>query len=289
MRSTLFVTIIALALSAIGCNVVIAGDCDHSAPRQKTLDASGADRLVIDAGAGSLSVHGSADATEVRATGTACASEESYLDAIQITGERRGNTLYLKAEYPERIHGQASLDLTVDLPSGLAVRIDDGSGETDVSEVASLELKDGSGGILIQSVAGDVEIDDGSGGIDVKDVRGSLKIDDGSGEIQILGVGGDVTLDDGSGEMTVTGVGGSVDVTDGSGSFTVRDVDRNVTVEEDGSGDMEISGVGGDVLVKEDGSGSIRVHDVQGDFTVRRDGSGSVVSDNVHGRVSVPD
>lgn len=289
MRTTLSVTVVALALAALGCQVVVAGDCDHSAPREATLAASGATRLMIDVGAGSLTVHGVDGIDEVRATGTACASREAYLDDIRLTGERRGDTLYLKAEYPERVSGQASLDLGVDLPAGLDVSIVDGSGSMEVEAVGALEIEDGSGGIEIRNVAGDLRIEDGSGEIDVKDVRGAVDIDDGSGGIEVLGVGGSLVVDDGSGEMTLTGIGGSVRISDGSGEFTVRDVDGDVTVEDDGSGDMEISGVGGSVTVDEDGSGSIRVHDVDGDFTVRRDGSGSIDVDNVRGRVSVPD
>lgn len=289
MKSTLSIAVIVCTFAALGCQVVVAGDCDHSAPREATLAAGGATRLVIDTGAGSLTVHGVDGLEEVRATGTACASRAEYLDDIRVTGERRGDTLYLKAEYPERVSGQASLDLSVELPAGLDVSIDDGSGSIEVDAVGSLEIEDGSGDIEVRSIAGDLRIKDGSGGIDVNDVRGGVDLDDGSGEIEVLGVGGSLRVDDGSGEMTLTGIGGSVRVSDGSGGFVVRDVDGDVIVEDDGSGDMEIAGVGGSVTVEEDGSGSIRIHDVEGDCTVRRDGSGGIDVDNVRGRVSLPD
>ncbi|MGD2113773.1 MAG: hypothetical protein PVG07_01895 [Acidobacteriota bacterium] len=264
-------TILVFSLGSVGCHVAIADDCDHSAPREASLDVDGATRLVIDVGAGSLDVRGSEGLDRVRAEGTACASRAEYLDDIALSTDRRGDTLYLKAEYPRRVRGSASLDLEVELPSGLAVEIDDGSGSLTVRSVASLELEDG------------------SGSIEVSDIDGDLDIDDGSGEIEVLGIGGSVFIDDGSGEIEVTGVGGSVRVSDGSGEIELRDVDGDVTIDDDGSGEIDIAGVGGSVVVEEDGSGSIRVRDVDGDLTVRRDGSGSIIVDGVRGRVTTPD
>lgn len=270
MRTMLYATIITASLSGAGCQVVIADDCSHTAPREATLDAAGAERLVISVGAGSLDVQGVEGATEVRATGTACASRESYLDDVQIDAERRGDTLYLKAEYPSSVRGSVGLDLTVEAPADLPVEIEDGSGSISVQSVASLE------------------IEDGSGSIDVRDVRGDVVIDDGSGEIEVLGVGGRVEVDDGSGAIEVTGVGGSVQVSDGSGEIVLKDIDGGVLITEDGSGSIRISGVGRDVVIDEDGSGSIAVQDVEGDFTLKRDGSGGVSVDNVRGSVSIP-
>jgi hypothetical protein len=271
MRTTLLAIVLVGCGFAAGCNVVIADGCDHTAPREATLDAGGATRLVIDVGAGSLDVQGAEGLDRVRAEGTACASRAELLDQIVLDTERRGDTLYLTAEYPQRVRGSVSLDLEVEVPAGLHLRIDDGSGSITVRSVAGLELEDG------------------SGSIDVSDVAGDLEIDDGSGEIEVLGIGGSVVIDDGSGQIEVTGVGGDVRVDDGSGDIDLRDVDGTVTIEEDGSGGIDVSGVGGSVLVEEDGSGSIRVRDVEGDFTVRRDGSGSVSVEDVRGKVSVPD
>lgn len=271
MRPNVAAFLCAVGLVGASCSIVIADDCRYTASRDAAIDAAGATRLVIDAGAGSLDVRGVEALDRVRAAGTACASRESYLDEIRLATDRRGDTLYLTAEYPRRTRGTASLDLEVEVPTALDLRIDDGSGSLTVRTVASLEL------------------DDGSGGIEVSDVRGDLTIDDGSGEITVLGVGGDVEIDDGSGEIEVTGVGGTVRVDDGSGEIELRDVDGDVVVEEDGSGEIQIEGVGGSVLVEEDGSGSIRVRDVAGDFTVRRDGSGSIDVENVRGRVDIPE
>lgn len=271
MRTTLYAMIITAAVTGLGCQVVIADDCDKTAPREAELDATGAERLIIKVGAGSLDVRGEDGLGRVVATGTACASSEGYLEDIRLKADRRGDDLYLEAEYPSNVRGNAALDLVVEAPADLPIEIDDGSGSISVVSVASLE------------------IEDGSGSIEIRDVRGDLEIDDGSGEIEVLGVGGKVSIEDGSGTIDVTGVGGGVWVSDGSGEITLKDIDGDVLIDEDGSGGIEITGVGQSVVIDEDGSGSIIVRDVEGDFTLRRDGSGSVSVDNVRGSVSIPD
>ena len=257
--------------STLACQVVIADGCDHTAPREATLEAAGATRLVVDTGAGSLDVRGVAGAAELRARGTACASRESILEDIRLVAERRGDTLYVETRFPDFNTGTAKLDLEIEVPDGLEVEIEDGSGSTIVQRIASLSLRDG------------------AGEIEVTDVRGAVTIEDGSGEIEVLGVGGDLSIEDGSGEIELRGIGGRVTIEDGSGGITVRDADGDVIVDEDGSGSIDIAGVGGSVLIREDGSGGIRVADVRGDFTVERDGSGGISTENVDGRVSIPD
>ncbi len=266
--------LLALALSLVpnlACRVVIAdSDCSHTAPREATIDAAGASRLVFEAGAGSLEIHGTPALAEVRVHGTACASRESMLESIQIDTHRRGDTVYVTAQVPDVHYGSAALDLSLEVPANLAVEGRDGSGSATVRSVASLDVRDG------------------SGALEISDVAGAVRVHDGSGELTVLGVGGDLQIEDGSGPIEVKGVSGGVRLSDGSGEMTVSNVDGDVTVDDDGSGGIEIRGVRGNVLVRDDGSGPIRVRDVQGDFTVAHDGSGGIDFDGVHGRVSIP-
>jgi hypothetical protein len=264
-RGALTITI--LAASGLACQIAVGDDCDHTAPREATLAASGATRVVIDAGAGSLDVRG-VPGGELHARGTACASREAVLNEIRLVADRRGDTLHIETRFPRNFHGSARLDLEVEVPADLEVAIDDGSGSIDVRGVAALTIHDG------------------SGGIHVADVAGALDIEDGSGVIELLGIGGDVTVDDGSGGIDIRGAGGRVRINDGSGEITVRDVDGDVILE-DGSGSMEIAGVGGSVVVEEDGSGGIRVEDVRGDLRIKDDGSGGVDYARIDGRVSI--
>jgi hypothetical protein len=233
------------------------GPCRYEAERSVKLDASASGRLRLDAGAGELKVVGVEGLGEVRAVGRACASNEDDLDALQVSLEDRGGELALETHYPDhssmgwRGEHYARIDLTVEVPRGMSVDVDDSSGDLSVSGT------------------GELNIDDSSGSLTVQDVIGSVRVDDSSGDIEVSGVKGDVEIED------------------GSGGIDVRDVQGSVRLD-DGSGGIDVSGVGRDVLVSDDGSGSIVVRDVQGDFTVRSDGSGSVRYSGVQGSVNIP-
>ncbi len=243
-----------LAVGLLAAFPGLADDCDHTAPREDFVDAGGAERVIIDVGAGSLKVNGREGADVVQVRGEACASSEKLLEDIQLRVERSGDRVRIVAEMPDSTWGSstARLDLDIEVPAGVEVAIDDGSGEIEVRNVGSLDIDDGSGEIEIEEVAGDVRIDDGSGEIEIKNARGEVRIEDGSGEIELRSVG-------------------------------------SVVIEDDGSGEIDIVGVAGDVMVRSDGSGSITVRDVGGDFTVRNDGSGDIHHDGVAGRVSIPE
>ncbi|MEM7356133.1 MAG: DUF4097 family beta strand repeat-containing protein [Acidobacteriota bacterium] len=230
-------------------------DCDHTAPREEVIDAAGAELVEIDASAGFLRVLGSDGAGQIQVRGEACASSERLLEDVQLEVRQSGDRVRIDVEIPDSSWGRSStarLDLVIEVPSNVAVEIDDGSGSIEVRNVAS------------------AEIDDGSGSIEVRDVAGDLAIDDGSGEIEAINVAGEVRIDDGSGAIDLRQVG-------------------SVMIDEDGSGEIDIEEVYGDVMVRSDGSGSISVRDVDGDFTVRRDGSGGINHRAVAGLVDIPD
>lgn len=247
---------IAAVLGVVALPVAADVDCEYQEQRQAVLDVDGAKELFIDASAGFLKVIGSNNLSEVVVEGVACASRASDLADIQLETRRRGDRLVIEVDLPDFNWGwdhNVSLDLTVRVPSDLALDIEDGSGFIDLREVGTTRIRDGSGEIEVDTVFGDLTIEDGSGEIDIRNVRGKVRIDeDGSGSIQISGVEGDVEIEE-----------------DGSGSITIRDVV-------------------GSVRVNEDGSGSIRAVGITGDFTVDRDGSGGISFDSVGGRVSLP-
>ena len=248
----------ALLTFATAAGILVAGsalgdDCDFTALREETVDAAGIELIEIDASAGYLRVVGEDGAGEVRARGEACASSESLLEEVRLVARRSGDRLRIIAEIPDSTWGRstARLDLDLEVPAGIPLEIEDGSGSIEVRHVAS------------------VEIEDGSGEIEVEDVTGDLRITDGSGEIEVAGVTGQVRIEDGSGEIDLRRVG-------------------SVLIDEDGSGEIEIVEVAGDVMIRSDGSGSISVREVEGDFTVRRDGSGGIRHEAVAGLVDVP-
>lgn len=246
---------LATALGSVAL-VASAEDCRHTRTLEvKPLDASGVQRVVIDAAAGGLDVRGGASSI-VRARGKACASSAVRLDHIELEVVRRGDEIRITAETSHSSsslfrRSYATLDLSIELPSGIEVEIDDGSGSIEVSDVGALTIDDGSGSIVVRN-AGTTRIDDGSGDIELRLIRGDVEIEDGSGEIVVAGVSGTVRIDDGSGRVEITDVGGHVIVDDdGSGSIRVTDVRGDLRVADHGSGGISYDRVGGKVTIRD--------------------------------------
>jgi hypothetical protein len=230
----------------------------YTAPRNAAVDANGAKSLEVEAAAGLLRVEGKPGLRQVQVTGTARASTQQLLNDIKLIAERRGDQVFIKADIPDHDdfrddNYSAGLDLVIQVPQGINADISDGSGDTKIFNVGSLEATDGSGDFSVDGAAG------------------SVRITDGSGSLTIENVNGDVTVNDGSGDINVRNV---------SGSFVV---------ESDGSGGIYASDVKGSVIVQSDGSGSIDVKKVGKDFRVESKGSGSIDFAEVTGRVDVPE
>ena len=207
--------------------------CEFRDDVEVSLEAP--EELVIEAGSGFLDVRGEQGATEVTVTATFCASDRERLEALDVEVES-GSVARVHTEYPDWNGGwgdnYARIDLTIVVPAGTDLEIDDGSGGIDLVDVGHVRLEDGSGSVYIEG-AESVVLDDGSGGVTVVDVRGDVRVEDGSGEIEIRGVGGEVVVDDGSGSIDIESVGGSVFVEEmGSGRLTVDDVDGDLVVDD---------------------------------------------------------
>src|SRR5829696_5240135 len=158
---------------------------DYEAPRNATVNASGATLLRIDARAGMLRVTGRADITEVRVRGTARASSRDLLEDIKLEATRNGNEVEIRVVMPEQHDSgwnwQALLDLVIEAPATLPLDIDDTSGDMTIESVAAkIRIEDTSGNIRVRDAGGDVWISDSSGGIYVSGVKGSVDIDEDS-------------------------------------------------------------------------------------------------------------
>jgi hypothetical protein len=230
----------------------------YTAPRNASVDATGAKTVEVEAGAGILRVEGKAGLRQVQVTGTARSSSQQFLSQIKLIAERRGDVVFIKADIPEREWNNddnysAALDLVIAVPQGIDADVNDGSGDTKISNVGSLEANDG------------------------------------SGSFSLIGAAGSVRITDGSGDLTIENVGGDVKVNDGSGDINVRNVTGSFTVESDGSGGIYATDVRGSVIVQSDGSGSIEVTKVGKDFRVESKGSGSIDYAEVSGKVDIPE
>ncbi len=231
----------------------LAERCEHSRDIDLRTAADGVSLAVIIAGAGELVIEGGGG-DRIVIEGRACASDADRLEEMSVEVSPRDDRVTIETEIPDGwswTGGRyAYIDLHVRVPSGMALRVDDGSGNLTIRDVASVELEDGSGNLEISGVAGDVSIDDGSGNIGLESVGGEIWITDGSGNINIDDAGSVVVDDDGSGNIEIDGVRGSV------------------MVHEDGSGGIWVASVGGDFTVQDDGSGGIRHRDVAGDVKI---------------------
>jgi hypothetical protein len=234
------------------------GDCQEFAERSALQPASGVRRVVIISGAGFLHVEGGAGATEIRATGRACAPIEELLVGIRLDATRSGSTVTIKATVPKEegsfFASAPRLDFTVTLPAGIAIDVADTAGDIDIRDVGTARVINKTGPIAIRNVVGNLSVQTTSGAIGIEDVSGDVHVpSDASGNIRIERVGGSVNVD-----------------RDGSGSMVIRNVKRNVTIAADTSGAVTVSGVGGDFALGSKGSGSVSYERVSGHVWIPR-------------------
>ena len=209
---------------------------DFEEVRDLTLDASDIDEIVVDAGAGSLTVTGVDAAADIVVTAMIRIENRSAEEArtliekrLHLTLTRDGERAKLVSDIDDGWGGNAVVDLDVRMPADMRLVVDDGSGRT-----------------VISDVTGDIRIDDGSGSIEVHHA-GSVHVDDGSGSIKITDSEGDVYVEDGSGTIDIRNVAGSVRINDGSGSIRVDNVERDLVIEDNGSGSVKFTNVRGSV------------------------------------------
>jgi DUF4097 and DUF4098 domain-containing protein YvlB len=201
----------------------------YTALRNAAVDAAGAKSIEVETGAGILRVEGKPGLRQVQVTGTARSSSRQFLARIKLIAERRGDVVFIKADIPddERSYNDnnysASLDLVIAVPQGINAEVSNGSGDTNITNVRSFDVSDG------------------------------------SGSFSVIGAAGSVRITDGSGDLTIENVGGDVRVNDGSGDINVRNVTGSFTVESDGSGGIYATDVRGSVIVQNVGSSSIEV------------------------------
>ncbi|HKT42186.1 MAG TPA: hypothetical protein VJQ86_07495 [Rhodanobacteraceae bacterium] len=304
-------SLLALSFTAMG-----AEQCRYSAPRKAEINAAGLKLLAVQIGPDDLVIHGEPGLTNVVVRGTACASNQKWLQDVKVEASRSGDTASLIARDGDHTMlmslfggSYAYLKLDVRVPQSLALKLQEGSGDARVNNVAALDASLGSGDLKVNGVAGELALSVGSGDAVANDVgtfnlsslgSGDASVDGvrgnahaggvGSGDLVLGSVKGAVSLGSiASGSARITGVGGSLDAKSvGSGDLIVSNVTGNVSVGAVASGDVKISKAGGNVHAGSVGSGDFGADGVGGDFTVGTVGSGDVSHRNVKGKVSVP-
>lgn len=305
-----------LSLLALSFAAGAAERCRYSAPRNAELDAAGLKLLSVKIGPDELAIHGEPGLAKIVVSGTACASNEKWLANIKVDAQRHGDNASIVADDGDHgvvfsLFGEsyAYLKLDVRVPQSLAVKLMQGSGDSQANGLASLDATLGSGDLKINGIKGGLGLRVGSGDVVASDV-GSLNVSSvGSGDVSVDGVHGDVRVGGvgsgdlglrnvtgnvslgsvSSGDVKLSGVGGSIKAESvGSGDLVIRDVKGNVSVGSIASGDVSIEQAGGSVHAGSLGSGDFGADGVDGDFSVGTIGSGDVHHRNVKGKVSVP-
>lgn len=250
LRSYLFTAALVLpALAFMAPAAAWDGGCKYSAERRASVDPAGATRAVVISRAGDLEIR-PAEGTLMESRGTACASRDEYLSELQVVARREGAVVYIEAGAPTELRGigtmYAYLDMTVNVPAGLPVEIQDSSGDIEVHDVQVVNVRDSSGDIVLRGLVADVSIVDSSGDIRVTQAGGRVQVEDSSGDIVI----------DGAREVVIP--------SDSSGDITIAHVTGDVRIDRDSSGDIGIADVGRNVRLLSDTSGGVKVDRVQG-------------------------
>ena len=147
-------------------SVFAADQCKFSAPRNLQLDLSGVRAVQIDVHSYELHLNGSPGVTRGELTGRACASDSALLDHLQVTQRREGDQLLIDIggdnHFSWHMFGDSytSLEVQLSLPTNLPVSVNVGSGDADVSNVAQLEGRVGSGELHARQIAGQLSARD---------------------------------------------------------------------------------------------------------------------------------
>jgi Putative adhesin len=212
--------------------------------RTETFPVNGPINLAGRAGHGSFTVHSRDDITEaiVELVPRGAASDVTERTVVAM----RGSTLVVQAPRQgglfDLIGGRTrdSMDITVTLPSGSAVKISSFTADITVDgRCGTADLAAGSATITAEYVDGDLRVRYGSGNTIVETVSGAVQARSGSGDARFGRVNGALTTATGSGNLDVAEAFGPVHCRAGSGRATLNSVHGDVDAVT-GSGTLAI-------------------------------------------------
>ncbi len=234
-----------------GCVIQVNADEPLEAEqRQLQLSAAQLKQLVADTGAGNLQIIGEAGRQQIDVAATIYSRAKTE---VELSLQARGDAALLVAKTSERfsIGNSPYIDLVVKVPASFNLKLDDGSGDTDIRGLTGdLVVNDGSGNLRIDG-GKQLSVEDGSGDLQISNIAGNTQVDDGSGNMDIRHIGGDLTITDGSGDIRVSQVAGTVRIDDGSGDIQVEQA-GSLIVEDGGSGDIRYQQISGKVELPDD-------------------------------------
>ena len=182
---------------------------------------------------------------------------------------------------------EASADLVVHVPSGVALDLHVGLGDIGArGSASSLAIETGAGTVRTTETRGPLHIETGSGSVAVARHFGNLDIDTGSGAVDASDIegGATVSIETGSGSLNVVRCRATdrLRLDTGSGRIVALRIEAATMSLDTGSGSVEVApnGTAGDLHV-ETGSGSVTLL-APADFSAELSasaGSGGVQSD----------
>jgi Putative adhesin len=188
--------------------------------------------------------------------------DHAHVEVAEATRvEMLGDQLRVIAPKPSlmaRIISSPSLDITITVPTGSAVRATLGAGNVEATgtlgacklrtgagtirlgDTGPLEARSGTGDIVVRHVAGDATIETPAGHTQIASATGNVEIKNGSTGPRIGVVGGDLTVRAGHGRIEVESVAGNVDARTAHGAVVIgraagADVDLRTS-----HGDLEV-------------------------------------------------
>lgn len=220
------------------------------------IQAGALNAMLIDAGAGELSVVGS-DSTQIKVEAK-IVGDDLAPDDYQLTLQEKDGKAVLYAHIKRNMNNDERIDLVISLPASMALEVKDRSGDIDISAMAGgLTISDRSGDITLTDISGPTSVDDRSGDLLIDGLTGPLQIDDRSGQILLKHIAGNSSIVDRSGDIFVKHLTGDLTIEDTSGDITVKKVSGVVSVD-DSSGSIDVKGAG-DFRLLSDGSGGVTV------------------------------
>lgn len=235
-----------------GAESVWQSSCAFQDADTLTLDASSFDRLIVRAGPGGLVIRGRPDFPAVEVQGIKCASRRDVLEGLHLEARSEERTAYVDVGIPSELFSPqvgtvAKIELSIAVPKGLDLEVQDGSGNVELYEVGSTRLESDLGDIRAVGLVG------------------TLRISGGPGSLVIHGHEGDVWIDAKPGAVQVAEIDGSVVVAEEHvGDITVRDVTGSVNLERGQAGDVSVDGVLGDLTVGAMRRGKLEYKNIQG-------------------------
>jgi hypothetical protein len=276
-RTLAIVSLVALtAASAAWAGVTVRERSD------RTEEARGLSRLVVENARGSVQLRPSADGRLHIAAVKTCRAEtreraQGYAQETRVQAGREGSEYVIRVRYPRKVEvrigfwdlfkdetwenggplPRVDVRLVVDVPAGLTVHATTSSGALDSDGVSAAQvLRSASGDIGVRGARGTLQITTASGDVDASDVAGAT-ISAASGDVFVNGAGRSARVTTSSGEITVNGARDSLVLRTASGDLQVDDSPVALWAET-ASGDLSVRTAAGSARLSAT-SGSIRM------------------------------